>query len=68
MSITELVAFEEVSSAIGKEEALEELSKVFPDGTDMLDFGVDLLSLFTWEHSPQGHDFWMDIHESASQS
>ncbi len=64
-------AFKQVSKVIGKEEAFKQLELVwecpecfgvnFKKG-EKIELSYSLIGLFTWENSPQGHDFWSDIH------
>ena len=65
-------AFKQVSKVLGKEEALKQLGLVWNcpecfnvdfEGGDKLDLSWSLMSLFTWDNSPQGHDYWGDIQD-----
>ena len=62
-------AFKQVSKVIGKEEALKQLGLVwdcpecfesFKNGK--IDLSQDILWLIDWNLSPQGQDYWSDIH------
>ena len=63
-------AFKQVSKVQGKEEALKQLELVWDcpkcfrimwNGAKV-DLSKDLLDLFDWEESPQGQEYWGNIH------
>ena len=61
--------FKQVSKVIGKEEALKQLGLVWdcPECFRIMwngvkvDLSEDLLYLFAWKKSPQGHEYWSKI-------
>ncbi len=70
-------AFKQVSKVIGKEEALKQLEIVwecpecfnvdFKKG-EKIGLSGHIISLFTWNNSPQGHDYWSDISSQVYSS
>ena len=63
-------AFKQVSKVLGKEEALKQLGLVWdcPEcfriiwKDKKINLNTDLLFIFSWKRSPQGHMYWGDIH------
>ena len=63
--------FKQVSRVLGKEEALKQLEIVwecpecfgvdFEEG-DKIELSYSLIELFSWEDTPQGHNYWSDVH------
>lgn len=60
-------AFKDVSKVIGEEEALKQLERVwdcpkcFGYREEKTNLSEDLIDLFVWMDSPQGHFYWSDI-------
>ena len=64
-------AFKQVSKVIGKDEALKQLGLVWDcpecfyvsfEKCNKLDLSYSLMGLFSWHDSPQGHEYWSNIH------
>ena len=64
-------AFKQVSNVIGKEEALKQLGLVWDcpecfsidfERGKKSDLSYGLMDLFLWDDSPQGHEYWSEIH------
>ena len=64
-------AFKQVSEVLGKEEALKQLELVWDcpecfyvsfEKCNKLDLSYSLMGLFSWYDTPQGHEYWSDIH------
>jgi hypothetical protein len=66
MNVTESYAFKEVAEVIGEEKALEELTRVFPNGMDKYEVNDHLVQAFAWDLSPQGESFWIDIYTGVN--
>ena len=63
-------AFKQVSEVLGKEEALKQLGLVWDCPkcfrviwkNRKINLNTDLLFVFSWKRSPQGHKYWSNIH------
>lgn len=50
--------FNQVCDVIGKENAINEISKI---NKDIIVDDTCISGAFTWSDTPQGHSFWSDI-------
>lgn len=71
--ITDSKLFKDVSSSIGKVDALKELIKAYKGYTPSREFpcfnwNEELLDAFEWENTPQGDSYWEMVYVNIKEN